>query len=127
MKLLSIIIFVAISAIGAFASPSMPQKRAIRYVENVRTGNSSFQNQKLPLKANRLSNAKGNIVLTYDDSLPDSVKVVLTAAKEMWESKLPAKLPIFISVVFEPMEPDIAMVADVLYCEDGEEIGRAHV
>ncbi|WP_303330946.1 hypothetical protein [Bacteroides acidifaciens] len=120
MKLLSIIIFVAISAIGAFASPSMPQKRAIRYVENVRTGNSSFQNQKLPLKANRLSNAKGNIVLTYDDSLPDSVKVVLTAAKEMWESKLPAKLPIFISVVFEPMEPDIAMVADVLYCEDGE-------
>lgn len=120
MKLLSIIIFVAISAIGAFASPSMPQKRAIRYVENVRTGNSSFQNQKFPLKANRLSNAKGNIVLTYDDSLPDSAKVVLTAAKEMWESKLPAKLPIFISVVFEPMDSDIAMAAEVAYCGDGD-------
>ena len=62
-----------------------------------------------------MSNNGGNIVLTYDESLPDSVQTSILVAKGLWESKLPMTQPIFISVSFEPLGDDISMICDVIY------------
>lgn len=72
------------------ASASDIQKRSIRYIERIRNYASSFNNQGIPLKTDRLSNNGGNIVLTYDESLPDSIQTSILVAKELWESKLSA-------------------------------------
>lgn len=65
------------------------QKKYIRYSEKIANNISSFSNQGLPLKTDRLSNNSGNIVLIYDELLSDSIKTSLLAAKKLWESKLP--------------------------------------
>lgn len=92
-------------------------KKYIRHSEKFNPNIVAFKNQGIPLKSSRLSNNEGNIVLSYDESLSDSIKVSLSAAKKLWESKLPTNQPIFISVLFEPLGNELSMVADVAYCE----------
>ena len=92
-------------------------KKYIRHSEKFNPNIVAFKNQGIPLKSSRLSNNEGNIVLSYDESLSDSIKVSLSAAKKLWESKLPTNQPIFISVLFEPLGNEVSMVADVAYCE----------
>ena len=90
MKLLTLLISaILLGATFPQASASDIQKRSIRYIERIRNYASSFNNQGIPLKAERLSNNGGNIVLTYDESLLDSVQTSFLVAKELWESKLP--------------------------------------
>lgn len=108
---------VVLGVTGPQASTHTANKKYIRYTERIKTDPSSFANQGMPLKADRLSNNEGNIVLIYDESLPDSIKTSFLAAKKLWESKLPITQPIFISVLCESLGNDIAMVADALYCE----------
>lgn len=101
---------------SALSATPIAQKHHIRYTETIRSSTSSFNNQGLPLKADRLSNNEGTIVLTYDESLPDSIQTSLLAAKKLWESKLHTIQPIYILVTFEPLGEDISMIADVTYC-----------
>lgn len=92
MKLLTLLISaILLGATFPQASASDIQKRSIRYIERIRNYASSFNNQGIPLKTDRLSNNEGNIVLTYDESLPDSVQTSLLVAKGLWESKLSAR------------------------------------
>ena len=124
MRLLTLLISAIL--LGATCSQAYAldiQKRSIRYIEKTRDYAPSFKNQGMPLKANRLSNNEGNIVLTYDESLPDSIQTAFLVAKELWESKLSMTQPIFISVSFEPLGDDISMICDVIYSETPDLMG----
>ncbi len=92
-------------------------KHIVRFVEKVKDYNQSFSNERLQSKSTRVLNKRGNLVLLYDSTLPDSVKTALNAAKEIWEAKVPNKVPVRISVVFEPSESDMAMLTEVIYFE----------
>lgn len=111
-----LILLISVIVLGANCALSVTptvQKNHIRYTESIRSNTSSFNNQGLPLKTERLSNKEGTIVLTYDESLPDSIQTSLLAAKKLWESKLTTIQPIFILVTFEPLGEDVSMIADV--------------
>ena len=115
MKLIPILMLsVVLSAANFVGFSQTVQREYVRYVEHIQQA-STFQNQSMPPKEQRVSSSSGDIILIYDDALPDSIKVALTAAKELWEAKLPTRQPIYISVSFEPLDDDIAMVADVVY------------
>ena len=113
MKLIPILMLSVVLSTANFVGFSQTvQREYVRYVEHIQQA-STFQNQSMPPKEQRVSSSSGDIILIYDDALPDSIKVALTAAKELWEAKLPTRQPIYISVAFEPLDDDIAMVADV--------------
>lgn len=107
-------IFVA-SMLTIIAQTSTPQKYTLRFEEKVMPGNATFENQKLPAKANRVSSKKGDIQIVYFDEFPDSMKVAISAAVDLWESKISNKLPIYIGVLFYPLDSDVAVAADVSY------------
>lgn len=118
MRLLILFISVVVLGVtGIQASSNTVSKKILRHTERVKTTPSSFNNQGIPLKTDRLSNNEGNIVMTYDESLADSIKTSLLAAEKLWEALIPTKQPIFINVVFESLGDDISMIADVIYCE----------
>lgn len=113
-----LILFITILLLGVTcpqAHTQTFQRKYIRHYEKIRNHAPSFGNQGMPLKSERLSNSGGNIVLLYDENLPDSVQTALLAAKKLWESKLTTTQPIFISVAFEPLEDDVAMISEVGY------------
>ena len=74
----------------------------------------------LSAKSNRVSTIKGQIVMTYDSDLPDSIKNAINMAKGMWESRLVCKQPIYVNVVFEPQAQNIAMISDVCCYGEGD-------
>jgi len=84
-------------------------------MESVKPGHVSFENFKMPSKIKRSSSDKGSIILIYDETLPDSIKIALNVAKDLWESRLPTKQPIYIEVSFESGLIETAMVAEALY------------
>lgn len=53
--------------------------------------------------------------MTFDESVPDSIRVALTAAKEAWEAKLPAAQEIYIQATMEPLNDGISMQTFVGY------------
>lgn len=70
MKLLTtFILAMLIGVSSAFSSDATPERKCIRFVEKARNGSPQFQNQKLPKKAKRKSNQRGEIILTYDVSI----------------------------------------------------------
>ena len=73
----------------------------------------------MPAKVNRNSSHKGIILLEFDESVPDSIQVAVVAAKNAWEATLTSQIPIFINVVYAPLENDLALITDVYYVEDG--------
>ncbi|MCM1317459.1 MAG: hypothetical protein NC241_04705 [Bacteroides sp.] len=118
--LITFLYFLLLGIINLHASPDAVEKKYIRFFEKAGNHYTEFQSQGIPPKAQRLSNNDGNIVLLFDNSLPDSIQIALNAAKKLWEAKLPSKQPIYISVSFEPFESNLSMYADVPYIEDGE-------
>lgn len=121
-QLLCLLLMMVISA-TAGASLKPLRKCKIRHVEHYQTGATGFRNEKLPAKVKRKSSEKGNIVLIYDESLPDSVKIAFEVAKDIWEAKLPNKIPVYIGIDYLPLEDDVAIVTDVIYYENGEYAG----
>lgn len=118
MRLITLLIsIILLGATCSQASTHAFQKKYLRHYEKIKPSTLSFNNQGIPSKAERLSNNEGNIILTYDETLSDSIQISLLAAKKLWESKLPTTQPIFISVIFEPLGPEISMIAEVAYCE----------
>lgn len=123
MRLIYLLILFVLGTVCSQASPQTVQKKYIRYSEQFNNNKLSFNNQGMPTKADRLSNKEGNIILIYDESLSDSIKISLLAAKKLWEAKLPTVQPVFISVLFEPLGEDVSMIADVAYCGSEDMIG----
>lgn len=105
------------------ANAQSVQKKYIRYTEKLGKTNLSYTNQGLPLKSERLSNKEGDIILIYDDSLNDSIKIAIEATKKLWASKIQTSQPIFISILFEELESDVSMISEVSYCESSDFIG----
>lgn len=103
------------SVIGVFSQTSTQKRYTIRYEEKVRPSDASFENQKLPAKIRRSSSNKGEINFVYFDEFPDSMKVAITAAANLWESKISNGHPIYIGVCYDYLEPNVAMAADVYY------------
>lgn len=118
MKILcSLFIILLCGVINCSASLNVPKTTYIRFKEKVMQGASPMQIVKIPAKSKRISSNKGEIVLTFDDFVPDSMRVVINAAKTAWESKMPFSHPVYINVWFEPLEPIFCMETDVSYCE----------
>ena len=116
-RLLLFIALLISSVMPGFTQSVNPQRYSIRYADKIKTGNVNFENQKLTAKARRLSSNKGNINLVYFDEVPDSMKVALSAAATLWEAKISNKYPIYIGVIFQEVDPEIAVAADVYYYE----------
>lgn len=114
----SLIAILFLAAVCPLALSQTTKRQYIRYTEKVCPNGSHFRNQGIPKKPQRVSNNAGTIVFCYDDVLPDSIQIALNAAKKMWESKLPIKVPIYISVSFESLGNEISMIADVSHSGD---------
>lgn len=114
--------FVIVVCFALFATNDMnsasPGRHTVRFVEKVNSYNPSLVNNRLQAKSTKIANKRGNLVLMYDSMLPDSVKVALNAAKEIWEAKIPNKVPVRISLAFEPCTNDVAMLTEVVYLEN---------
>lgn len=117
---LFLIAIAASSVIGVFSQTSPIQRYTIRYEEKVRPCDTGLENKKLPAKIRRSSSNKGEINFVYYDEFPDSMKVAITAAADLWEAKISNKQPIYIGVCFDTLDPDVAMAAEVDYCNDDE-------
>lgn len=61
------------------------------------------------MKTQRVSSTTGEINLIFYGIIPDSIKTAVLVAKELWENKLHNKKPIYIEVVFEPLEDGTVM------------------
>ena len=115
---LLLIVIVILSGFSISAYCQQPQKKYMRHVERIKPGALPSVPGKMPsANSNRVSTMRGRIVMTYDSTLPDSVKAAIRMAKELWESRLISSQPIYINVQFEPMESDVVMINDVLYME----------
>ncbi len=116
MRILILLLAIMVSgACEVFAQASLPQKTIIRYEEKCQPGNVLFENSKVPSKQHRVSSKRGDIRLLHTEDFPDSIKIALELAENLWESKIYTKQPIYIGVYFEPMDEDISMVSDVIY------------
>lgn len=91
------------------------ERHYIRFQEKAIPGFSTSVTAPLPAKSERTSSRKGCIVMIFDESVPDSIRVALTAAKEAWEAKLPAAQEIYIQAAMRSMEPNISMQTYVAY------------
>lgn len=117
------VVILCIMALSVIVIPSFAQythslqKSTIRYIDEVTRNDINFINQKLPAKTQRVSSEKGNIILIYDENIPDSIKTAFEIARQLWENKINNKQPIFIQMVFRPMENKIAIASDVIYWE----------
>lgn len=114
--IVSCMFFIAISSLDAF--PQLSQRKYIRHIDGVHERVASFSNIPIAEKSNRVSNSKGNIILIYDETLPDSIKIALDVAKDLWESKLPTKQPVYIQTDFQSCGEDISMITDILLTEE---------
>lgn len=103
------------------------QNAKMRYMRHVETASKEMMpaviHKPLPAKSNRVSTIKGQIVMTYDSDLPDSIKNAINMAKGLWESRLVCKQPIYVNIVFEPQAQNIAMISDVCCYGEGESQG----
>ena len=96
------------------------ERHYIRFQEKAIQGFSPTVVAPMPDKSERTSSSKGCIVMTFDPSVPDSIRVALNAAKEAWEAKLPASQEIYINATMESLDPNISMQTYVGYCPYGE-------
>lgn len=91
------------------------ERHYIRFQEKAIPGFTTGPTEQMPSKTERTSSSKGCIVMTFDESVPDSIRVALTAAKEAWEAKLPAAQEIYIQATMEPLDDGISMQTFVGY------------
>lgn len=112
-----ILVLLLFSGVQVYADK--PAKTCISFKEKVISGNAKSTYAKMPAKANRNSSHKGIILLEFDESVPDSIQVAMVAAKNAWEAVLTSQIPIFINVVYAPLENDLALITDVYYVKEG--------
>lgn len=95
------------------------ERHYIRFQEKAIPGFTTGPTEQMPSKTERTSSSKGCIVMTFDESVPDSIRVALTAAKEAWEAKLPAAQEIYIQATMDYIEGNVTMITDVYCSQDG--------
>jgi hypothetical protein len=84
------------------------------YKEKVKPGNLDPTAMiKVPSKTQRTSNKKGEFVLTFDESVPDSIQNAIKVAKALWENKIPTVYDIKVTVSMESLDSDVCMLTDV--------------
>lgn len=96
------------------------QKKYIRTCEYTNHNATSYENQNLPLKAKRLSNKVGEIKILYDETVPDSLKTAIEAARLLWEAQIPTKHPIYLYATFIPLDDNITVISEAGNVEDGD-------
>lgn len=87
--------------------------RYIRHYEHIKPAALQFTNKYLPKKIDMNSSTKGEIMIRYGENIPDSIKIAITVAKEMWEAKLHNKKTIFIDVYYEPLDNETAICTEI--------------
>lgn len=126
MRLLKLTQFtlLIVCILAGFPVSGFCQNPKMRYMRHVETASKEMMpavsHKPLSAKSNRVSTIKGQIVMTYDSDLPDSIKNAINMAKGLWESRLVCKQPIYVNVVFEPQAQNIAMISDVCCYGEGE-------
>lgn len=126
MRLLKLTQFtlLIVCILAGFPVSAFCQNPNMRYMRHVETASKEMMpaviHKPLSAKSNRVSTIKGQIVMTYDSNLPDSIKNAINMAKGMWESRLVCKQPIYVNVVFEPQAQNIAMISDVCCYGEGD-------
>lgn len=126
MRLLKLTQFtlLIVCILAGFPVSAFCQNPKMRYMRHVETASKEMMpaviHKPLSAKSNRVSTIKGQIVMTYDSELPDSIKNAINMAKGMWESRLVCKQPIYVNVVFEPQAQNIAMISDVCCYGEGD-------
>lgn len=119
MKAIILTLLFASLCLGSFdLSGAANEKKYIRFNEYVRNGSSSAGMQKIPQKSSRHSKQRGDIFITFGESVPDSMRVAVNVAKELWESNLPAGPTIYVTVECMPLEDDLAMFTEWAGSED---------
>lgn len=113
MKTIILTLLFASLCLGSFdLSGAANEKKYIRFNEYIRNGSSSAGMQKIPQKSSRHSKQRGDIFITFGESVPDSMRVAVNVAKELWESNLPAGPTIYVTVECMPLEDDLAMFTE---------------
>jgi len=119
-KLLTIISLMTICLI-----PFEGQARTVKYLtfeERVHKGAVSLPRRPIPKKAERKSRDRANIIITFNESMPDSIRTAILIAKDMWEAKIPATQPICIDASYEPLDNATVMLTEVGYAFDDPEL-----
>ncbi|MBD5287017.1 MAG: hypothetical protein HDS27_05760 [Bacteroides sp.] len=116
MKTLSIIKNVLPLVFLIFLSGDLQAKDHIKYIRHFDYAKSmsAFQpNKSFPMKTQRVSSGKGEINLIFYADIPDSIMTAIMVAKELWESKLHNRTPIYIEVNFEPLEDGTVLSTEI--------------
>ena len=90
----------------------------LKFTDLISAGHSTSIQSEMPTKAERSSSTKGFISLYFDDAVPDSMRIALTAAKEYWESKIPIQQEVIICAEMASLDSDVATEVYAGYSED---------
>lgn len=83
-------------------------------------GKSSVQTPKnLPVKAKRASSKEGRAKITYDKSVPDSVKSSIEMAAKIWTTRIQNRRTIHILAKWDSCPDDVAFTTEVQYQDVG--------
>lgn len=108
------IMLVLIVSVSYMQTEGQQKIRRIKYVDPVYTRIGGPQRPaRMPSKEERVSSNKGNIVLVFWDEVPDSIRVAVTVAKELWESKIHNTVPMKIEVGWLGLDDSIATTTEV--------------
>lgn len=86
----------------------------LRIIDNYSTQGDTNIQTPLTSKENRLSSSGGTINATYESSIPDSIKVCIDLATDIWASKLENTTPLFLTFKYENLGSD-DIITDVIY------------
>lgn len=96
---------------------------AVKYVtfkESARKGATNFQRKSILKKTERKSNSRSQIIITFDETVPDSIQRAFTAAKDLWESTISAEMPIYLEASFGSLGDDMSMYTEVGYIVEAD-------
>ncbi len=112
-----IILATALITMTAFVAHSQESARkALSFrLENNPSGRTE-QAVAFPKKAQRLSNEAGRIKVIAD--VPDSVLTAFQLAADSWSAKIKNRVPVYIQVVDEVIDPSLPMLVNAFYKEE---------
>lgn len=74
----------------------------LQYVENFSpVYNSGYADSPIQPKEERLNSNAGDLIAYYDESMPDSIKMCIDAAIDIWASKIGTTVPLYFNFRYE--------------------------
>ena len=110
--------FAVFACMSTFCFAQTANKKYLKFTDLISAGHSTSIQSEMPTKAERNSSTKGFISLYFDDAVPDSMRIALTAAKEYWESKIPIQQEVIICAEMASLDSDVATEVYAGYSED---------